>query len=161
MGEIDWKAVLALVVMLAGMAGTVLPVVPGIPMIFLAMFGYDWANDFQILGMYFLGLMLALTVLSLVADYLAGVFGAQKYGASIWGKIGVVVGGIVGFVFFPPIGIFLGPLVGVILGELLAGKKAQEAVLSGWGTFLGILAGVVARLTIACIMVVAFLFRVF
>ncbi len=160
MGEINWIAVAALLVMLVGLAGTVLPVIPGIPVIFLAMLGYDWTTSFQVLGPYFLGTMLILVILSWVADYFSGVVGAHKYGASTWGKIGVIVGGIAGFLLGGPIGLILGPLAGVIIAELLAGKNWSEAMSTGWGTFVGILAGSVARLAIATIMIVAFLIRI-
>ena len=159
MGEIDWKAVLALLVMLVGLAGTILPVIPGIPVIFLAMLGYDWTTNFQMLGPYFLGTMFTLVVLSWAADYFSGLVGAQKYGASIWGKLGIIIGGITGLFMGGPLGIILGSLVGVILGELLIGKELRAAMLCGWGTLVGMLAGAVARLGIASIMVVAFLIR--
>ena len=159
MGEIDWKAVAAILVMLVGLAGTVLPIIPGIPVIFLAMLGYDWTTDFQILGPYFLGTMLFLVILSWGAEYLSGMIGAQKYGASTWGKVGVFIGGIAGLVFGGPIGIILGSLAGVLIAELLVGKNLSEAISSSWGAFIGILAGSVARLAIAAIMIIAFLIR--
>ncbi len=159
MGEIDWKAVTALLVMLVGLAGTVLPVIPGIPVIFLAMLGYDWTTNFQVLGPYFLVTMLILVILSWAAEYFSGIIGAQKYGASTWGKIGVFIGGIAGFVLGGPIGIILGSMAGVLIAELLAGKNWSQAISSSWGAFVGILAGSVARLVIAAIMIIAFLMR--
>lgn len=160
MGDIDWGVVLTLIVILVGLAGTVIPLLPGIPVIFLAMLVYDWVMGFSVLGPYFLLIMLALTIISLLADYLSGILGAQKFGASTSGKIGAVIGGIIAFFIAGPVGIFLGPLLGVIIGELIVGKKWKEALWITWGTFLGILAGVAARLIIGSIMVVGFLMKV-
>jgi hypothetical protein len=145
--------------MLVGLAGTVLPVLPGITIIFLAMLGYDWSQDFLILGQYFLGTMFILVVLSWVADYFSGLLGAQKFGASTWGKLGLLVGGFTGLIFGGPFGIILGSLIGVILGELLIGKELRQAILCSWGTFVGILAGTITRLVIGAIMIIAFLIR--
>lgn len=160
MGEIDWRTVAAVLVMLVGLGGTVLPLIPGIPLIFLAMLGYDWTVGFQVLGPSFLITMLILVILSWAADYFSGVIGAQRYGASSWGKIGVFIGGIVGFGFGGPLGIILGSMAGVIMAELLAGKNWSEAISCSWGAFIGILAGSAARLAIAAIMIIAFLIRI-
>ncbi|NLK51947.1 MAG: DUF456 domain-containing protein [Syntrophomonadaceae bacterium] len=158
---LDWKLGVTLLLMLIGLAGTLLPLLPGIPLIFLAMLGYDWSTGFQVLGPYFLVTMFLLTLISILAEYLSGVIGAQKYGASKLGKAGALLGGLAGLIAAGPLGLILGPLLGVMAGELLTGKNPSEAALSGWGTFLGLLAGIMARLAIASIMFIAFLIKLF
>ncbi|NPV89270.1 MAG: DUF456 domain-containing protein [Firmicutes bacterium] len=156
----DWKLAACIVVMFIGLLGTLFPLLPGIPLIFLAMLGFDWANGFTILGPYFLLAMFLLTALSVAADYFSGVIGAHKYGASSPGKVGALLGGILGL-FFLPLGIIVGPLLGVFIGEMIAGRTPEQAVRGGFGVLIGIVAGTVARVVIGLIMVSAFMLRLF
>ncbi|MDH7478987.1 MAG: DUF456 family protein [Syntrophomonadaceae bacterium] len=156
----DWYLLLTLIIMLIGMAGTFLPVLPGIPVIFLAMLAFDWVNRFSVLGAHFLLAMFVLAVFSMVAEYFSGVFGAQRYGASKLGKAGALIGGLLGIVLMGPAGIVLGPLAGVLMGELLSGKGMPEAVRSGWGVLLGLIAGTAVKSIIAITMIVLFCLRV-
>lgn len=157
----DWLLLLTLIIMLIGTAGAFLPVLPGIPVIFLAMLAYDWVNHFSVLGTHFLLAMFVLAVFSIVAEYFSGVFGAQRYGASKLGKAGALIGGLLGIVLMGPAGIILGPLAGVLVGELLSGKRLPEAVKSGWGVLLGLVAGTAVKLIIAVTMTILFCLRVF
>ncbi len=152
-----WWTVTA-VLMLIGLLGTVLPMLPGTTVILVAAIGHYagmvWsehihlhANDWIMLG----GLTL-LTVLSYVVDFFSGLLGAKWFGATRWGAIGGFVGMIVGL-FFPPVGFFVGPLAGVLVGELLGGKGLLPAGKSTWGTLLGTTAGIIARVFVALVMV--------
>ncbi len=145
--------------MLAGLVGSVLPVLPGTPVILLAAivhrlcFGDKGAS---ILVLIILGLF---TLLSFVFDYLASMFGAKKLGATWRGVLGAVIGGIVGIFFNLP-GIILGPFIGAVLFELAGGRKFRPAARAGVGAFLGLLAGAVGKLAICLAMIGVFTINV-
>jgi uncharacterized protein YqgC (DUF456 family) len=97
--------------------------------------------------------------LSYALEFGSGYFGAKRFGATKWGGFGAAIGTIAGL-FYPFPGLLVGPLLGAIAGELLAGKRLVSAGRAGWGTVLGNLAGIVAKLVIALAMVCWFLVTV-
>jgi len=150
----------AIVLMALGLIGTVIPIVPGTTIILAAavvhrlVLGAD-----RSLGWSALIAMLVLTLLSYAVDAAAGYLGAKRFGATKWGLIGGAAGALLGL-FFGLLGLFVGPVIGAIAGELIGGKEVMKAGRAGWGTFLGGLAGVVAKLFIGLIMIVIFLMNV-
>lgn len=149
----------ALLVMLVGLVGVFLPSLPGIPLIWLAMLGYGFVEGFRAISLTFLAVTFLLVVLAQVAEHYARAWGAKRFGAGKAGTWGAVIGSIAGL-FFMPIGLLAGPFLGALIGELLAGRKADEAVRAGWGGLVGVLGSVVANLALALMLVIAFLFRV-
>jgi hypothetical protein len=150
--ETLWWAV-TLILMLAGLVGTVVPLVPGAILIFSGAL----VNAIAV-GTIGWGTVLLLLVLMLMAqavDFLSGAAGAKYFGASRWGAIGGVLGAVVGIFFGLP-GLLLGPLIGAVGGELLAGRGLLPAGKSGWGTFLGATAGLVAKVILGLLMVAVF-----
>ena len=142
-----------IVLMLAGLVGTVVPLLPGTTIIFAAaVLHHFMLGEAHSVGWWTLSALLALTVVSYIVDLVSGSLGAKKFGATRWGAIGGIIGAIVGL-FFGIIGIFVGPLVGVLLGELIGGKGLLPAGKSTWGTFLGTTAGMAAKLIIAGLMI--------
>ena len=147
----DTQTILYLVaalLMLVGIAGTVLPALPGIPLVFAGMVVAAWAGDFQYVGWGWLVALGILTVLSLGIDLLAGSMGAKRVGASRLALAGAVLGSIVGL-FFGPLGLFAGPFVGALAGELLNRRDLGQATKVGVGTWFGILLGTVLKLGLA------------
>jgi uncharacterized protein len=150
----------AIVLMALGLIGTVIPIVPGTTIILAAavvhrlVLGAD-----RSLGWSALIAMLVLTLLTYVIDAAAGYLGAKRFGATRWGLIGGAAGALLGL-FFGLLGLFVGPVIGAIAGELIGGKEVMKAGRAGWGTFLGGLAGVIAKLFIGLIMIVIFLMNV-
>ncbi|MBZ4039262.1 DUF456 domain-containing protein [Novilysobacter selenitireducens] len=140
--------VLSGVLILAGIAGTVLPALPGLPLVFAGMALAAWAGDFQEVGVPMLVLLGLLTVLSLVVDFLATMLGAKRVGASRLALVGSVVGTLVGL-FFGPIGLFAGPFLGALVGELIHGRQIHAAAKVGLGTWVGIVIGTVLKLGLA------------
>jgi uncharacterized protein YqgC (DUF456 family) len=153
--------VLALVyiVMIAGIAGSFLPVIPGSPLIVVGALIYALATDFQPVGPWRLSLLAALAVLAYALDYLSGALGTRKLGGSRWAMFGAIAGGLIGL-FFGPFGILIGPIVGAIGVELLYRQDVKIALKSGTGAVLGVLLGVVAKLSISVMMVGLFTFWV-
>jgi uncharacterized protein len=146
---------LALVVMGIGLLGTILPALPGAPLIFIAAIGHRLYFRDAGASNSVLAVLLVLTILSLVLDYLATLFGAKKMGASWKGITGAMVGAIVGL-FFAPIGIFLGPFLGALGFELLGGRGFSDASRAGAGALIGLLAGAVGKLACCVVMIALF-----
>jgi uncharacterized protein len=157
--EVFWW-LFAIVVMALGLIGTVIPILPGTTIILAAavihrvVLGAD-----RSLGWSALIAMLVLTLITYVIDIAAGYLGAKRFGSTKWGLIGATAGALIG-VFFGLFGLFVGPVIGAIVGELVGGKEIMKAGRAGWGTFLGSLAGVIAKLFIGLIMIVIFLVNV-
>jgi len=150
----------AIVVMALGLIGTVIPILPGTTIILAAavihrvVLGAD-----RSLGWSALVAMLLLTLLTYAIDAAAGYLGAKRFGATKWGLIGCAAGALAG-IFFGLLGLFVGPVIGAIAGELIGGKKLVRAGRAGWGTFLGSLGGLIAKLFIGLIMIMIFLMNV-
>ena len=152
--------VLAGLLILAGIAGTVLPALPGLPLVFAGMLLAAWAGNFQEVGWIPLLVLGLLTLLSLGIDFLATSLGAKRVGASKLAVAGAVLGTFAGL-FFGPVGLFAGPFVGALGGELIHGREVRKATKVGFGTWLGIVFGIVLKLGLAFAMVGLFAFAWF
>jgi uncharacterized protein YqgC (DUF456 family) len=151
---------LAVVLIVVGVAGVILPALPGLPLVFIGMLLAAWAGDFQQVGWLPLTVLGLLTLLSVAVDFLATLLGAKRVGASRKALLGAVLGTIVGL-FFGPVGLFAGPFVGALLGELWHGRQLGKAAKVGLGTWLGIVVGVVLNLGLAFAMIGLFVFAWF
>jgi uncharacterized protein YqgC (DUF456 family) len=151
---------LTIVLFAVGLIGTVVPVLPGTTIILAAaiihrvMLGPD-----KSIGSRTIILLGLLTLASYALDVLAGYFGAKYFGATKWGTFGAIVGAIVGL-FFGLIGLFVGPVIGAIVGEVIAGKRMIDAGRAGWGSLLGNVGAMLAKLIIALAMISIFLVNV-
>lgn len=154
-------ALLALVyvLMIAGVAGSLLPMIPGTPLIVIGALIYALATDFQPVGWWQLTFLVGLAAMAYALDYLSGALGTRKLGGSRWAMFGAVLGGIVG-IFFGPLGILAGPILGAVGAELLYRKDLNVAFKSGMGAVIGVFLGVVAKLSISVVMVGLFTFWV-
>ena len=146
-----WYLVAAALV-IVGLLGTVLPVLPGPLLIFGGLFIAAWADGYAHVGAWGLAIIGALGLLSLVADFFASLVGAKRVGASPTALAGAAAGGLVGFVFGIP-GMLLGPFVGAAAGELVARRNLLQAGKVGLGTWLGLVIAAVLKVVIACLMV--------
>lgn len=148
--------ILAAALVLVGLAGTVVPILPGVPLVFAGLLMVAWADQFQHVGAVTLTILGVLTVLSLVADFLASALGAKKLGASPRAVAGATIGALVGILFGLP-GLIFGPFIGAVLGELSANRALVQAGKAGLGTWIGLLLGSVVKLTLSFLMVGIFL----
>ena len=144
--------VLVVLLMIAGLVGAALPFVPGTPLILAGALLYAVATDFTPIGPWRLVVLGALAGLGALVGALAGSFGARRAGGSRRAAIGAVVGLAVGL-FIGPIGIVAGPVAGAILGELSGARPWGESVRAGVGTLFGLVAGALAHVAIAAMMV--------
>ena len=129
--------ILGLLAAVSGIAGSILPVIPGPPLSFLALILISFAKDWEPFSTVFLVIMACAMVVLSFLEYILPAGAARRYGASktgFWGSIG---GLIVGIFFFPPWGMILGAIVGALAGELIAGKSGKEALRAGWGVLIG------------------------
>jgi len=147
---------LAILLVLAGIVGTLLPVIPGALFVFAGLFVAAWADDFARVGFGGLSIVAALGFLSLLVDFGASVLGAKRVGASRQALAGATIGAVAGLFLGIP-GLIVGPLAGAVLGELLARGGLARAGKVGLGTSLGILLGAVAKLALAFAMVATYL----
>ena len=128
--------VVAIILVVAGMAGLLFPILPGAPMLFAGLLAAAWAEGFEHVGA---GTLIVLGIMALfmyVLDFLAGAFGARRFGASNRAIIGAALGAIVGLFFGIP-GILLGPFIGAVLGELTARSDWRTAGRAGIGATVG------------------------
>ncbi len=151
---------LAIVLVLVGIAGVILPALPGIPLVFAGLLLAAWADDFVHVGGLPLTVLGLLTLLSFAVDILATVVGAQRVGASRKALWGTFLGSIVG-VFFMPIGLFVGPLAGALLGEYWHTRELGRSTKVGLATWLGILLGFALKLALVIAMLGLFAFAWF
>jgi uncharacterized protein len=147
--------VLCVALILLGLAGTVLPVLPGTVLVWAGILLGAWIDDFARVSV---PTVVVITVLALLAwglDYVAGLLGAQRAGASKLALIGAAVGTVLGL-FMGLVGVLFMPLVGAALGEYLARKDEVRAVKVGVSTWVGIMLGLLAKLVLSFIMVGVF-----
>lgn len=146
---------LAGLLVVVGLAGTILPALPGVPLVFMGLLIAAWIGDFQKIGWPTLTILAALTALAVAADLVAALFGAKRAGASRLALLGAAIGSIVGL-FFGLIGIFVLPFVGAVIGELIARQRLGQATRVGFATWLGLLIGALAKLSLAVTMLGVF-----
>ncbi len=152
--------IIASIFFLAGLAGTLLPGMPGPPLIWVGMFVYGLIAGFENLEAFFLIAQAGLVLLVMGVDYLFSALGSRVFGgskASLWGAaLGLLVG-----LFFFPYGIFLGPFLGAAVAELLIKHKSEQAFRSGIGATLGFWGALPVKLTIEAVMIAWFIIRIF
>lgn len=141
-----WLLAVALVVF--GIAGLALPALPGAPLLFLGLVTAAWADNFAYVDTQLLVVLAVLAALTYAVDIVAGALGARRFGASKWSIIGATAGALIGLFFGLP-GIIFGPFLGALATEFLHSRNLAVAGKSGLGATLGMLAGALAKLAIA------------
>jgi hypothetical protein len=143
---------LSVLLIVAGLAGTVLPALPGTALVLGGILLGAWIDGFTKVGTGTLVVIGLLAVAAWVLDYVAGLLGAKKAGASRLALVGAAVGTVVGL-FMGLVGVLFMPLVGAAIGEYLARKDEQHALKVGVATWLGIMVGMLAKVGIAFVMI--------
>ncbi len=148
-----WVLCIALIVL--GLAGTVLPVLPGTLLVWAGIVLGAWIDNFARVSVATVVLISVLGALAWGLDYAAGLMGAKKAGASKQALLGAAVGTVLGL-FMGLVGVLFMPLVGAAVGEYLARKDETRAVKVGLATWVGIMLGLMAKVVLAFIMVGVF-----
>ena len=140
-----WLIAVALV--LVGIAGTILPAIPGVPLVFLGLVIAAAADGFERVGWPSLFVLAVLTLFAIAVDFVAAALGAKRVGASPWAIVGAAVGSFVGLFFGLP-GLVAGPFAGAGLGEWLAIRDLKRAGKVGLATWIAILVAAAAKVAI-------------
>jgi uncharacterized protein YqgC (DUF456 family) len=135
---------LGVAIVIFGVVSLVAPILPGVAIIYAGILVIAWADDFTRIGPFILMVMLALTLVALVADNVAGLLGARKAGASAWGVFGAGVGALAGLFLGLP-GVILGPALGALVFEYARNPDARRAMRAGVGGLLGFVFAVIAK----------------
>lgn len=152
--------ILAILLVLAGLAGTVFPAMPGVPLVFAGLFLAAYATGFEPAGTGTVAVLGALTAAAWLIDFLAAALGAKQLGASQRAFWGAMIGAIAGMFFGIP-GIIFGPFFGAVIAEMSGGRPMGEAGKAGLGAWIGTVIGAAAKLAIAFLMVGIFIIRQF
>jgi uncharacterized protein len=142
-----WMLLLAAVLVVGGLAGAVLPVLPGVMLVFAGLVVGAWADDFQRVGWVTLTLLGLLTLASLAIDFAATALGAKRVGATKLAVAGAAVGTLGGLFLGIP-GLIVGPFIGAVAGEMLSHGEWRKATQAGVATWLGLLFGTLAKLAL-------------
>lgn len=144
--------VLAVGLIVLGLAGTVLPALPGTLLVLAGIGLGAWIDDFQHVGLVTLSVVTALALLAWVLDYVAGLLGAQKAGASRQALWGAALGTVLGL-FMGLVGVLFMPLVGAAAGEYLAQRDHRQSLRVGVSTWVGLMLGMLAKVALSFMMV--------
>jgi uncharacterized protein YqgC (DUF456 family) len=149
-----WIVATALII--AGLIGTIVPGLPGVLLLYGGMWLAAWIDGYARIGWPTLTLLGVLTALTLAADLIASLMGAKRVGASRQALIGSVIGGLLGLGFGLP-GLIFGPFVGAVIGELIARRPISAAARVGFGTWIGLMLGTLAKIALAVTMLGVFM----
>ena len=154
----DWNIlwyVIAGIIIVAGFVASILPNLPGIPVMFGGMLLAAWVGHFEAIPVWVIVFLGLLAAFSIVFDFVASSVGAKRYGASRAAVWGAFIGTIVGLFFGIP-GIILGPFVGAVAGQLASGSRVEHAARVGVGTWIGLLIGTAIKLATVFMMLGTF-----
>lgn len=159
----SWLEILGLTVaslfFITGFVGSVVPVMPGAPLIWLGMLLYGLIAGFEDLGWFFFLAQAAMALAVIGVDYLTSALGSHYFGGSKAGIWGSVLGLFVGLFFFPA-GLLLGPFLGALLFELLFSRQTRQAFRSGLGATVGFWAALPVKFAIELFMIAWFFIKV-
>ena len=160
MANNTWMFVLAGLLVFTGLAGSILPALPGVPLVFGGLLLAAWADDFQRVSWVVLVILGLMTVLSFAIDFAATAMGAKRVGASKLAIVGALIGTLGGFVLGLP-GLIFGPFVGAVTGEMLTHGEIQRATRAGFATWVGLIFGTLTKLALVFTMLGIFAFAWF
>lgn len=147
--DILWIS-LGFILILAGIVGAFLPILPGLPFSFAGLLTLQFTSNPPFTVMFLVYWALIVVVVMSLESIIPAV-GTKKLGGSKEGIIGCIVGGILGLFLFPPFGIVIGPIIGAFLGEVYVGKTSNQALKAAMGSFIGFFVGTVIKVVTALI----------
>lgn len=147
--------VIAAILVIVGLAGAVVPMLPGIPLIFGGLWILAGVDHYQHVGRGWLIGIASIAVIGLALDFGAAALGAKRIGASPQAVSGALLGTVVGLFFGLP-GLLFGPFLGALIGELAAGRSLERSTHVGIAAWIGLIFGTVIKLTASVMMVVLF-----
>jgi uncharacterized protein YqgC (DUF456 family) len=152
-----WLWFVAIVLIAVGVAGTLLPALPGAPLVFGGLLLAAWIDHFQEVGYVTVAVLGVLTLITVIADIAAAMLGAKRVGATRAGVVGSAIGTFLGM-FFGFAGLIFGPLAGALIGELSARRGLFSAGRVAVGTWIALVLAVVVKLAVVFMMIGIFIF---
>jgi hypothetical protein len=147
--------ILVVVLIVAGIAGAILPAIPGVPLVFGGLWLAAYIDHYEKVGTFTLVILGVLTVIAMSVDWVASSMGAKRVGASPQAISGAAVGTLVGAFLGLP-GLILGPFIGAVIGEIMARGSLEQAARVGVATWMGLLFGTLAKLALSLTMLGVF-----
>lgn len=147
---------LALLLVAVGVAGTIMPGLPGTVLVLAGLVLAAWIDGFSRVGAPTVAVLVGLTLLAYAADLVAGALGAKRSGASMRAAAGAGLGALVGL-FFGIVGVLIGPFLGAVLAELSLHGNLERAGRAGIGTWLGMAVGATVKVSLVFMMIAVFL----
>jgi uncharacterized protein len=147
--------VVAAAMIVLGLASAILPLVPGIPLIFGGIWLIAGIDHYHHLGLWWLLCIAAVGAVGLAIDLLAGALGVKRVAASHQAVLGALVGTGIGLFFGLP-GVLFGPFLGAVVGELAAGSSVLRSTDVGVNAWLGLIFGAIVKLVSSLMMVALF-----
>ena len=151
----DWLWLLAAILVLVGIAGSILPMLPGIPLVFAGLLMVAWLDGFAKVKVFNIVIIGIIALLALIVEFVASFITVKKAGASQYALWGAAIGGLVSF-FVGPFGLIIGTAVGAAIGELLAKKETSQATAVGIAAGLGFVIALVAKVVLLVTMLAIF-----
>ena len=152
--------VIAVIFFIAGLIGTIVPILPGAILIYVGMLVYGFMTHFVTLNVEFFITQGLVLLLLFAIDYIASAIGTRRFGGSKQAAWGAVIGTVIGVFIFGPLGIVLGPFLGAVIAELLRRTEINQAIRVGFGTLIGILGGTLLKIFIEIIMILYFFVKI-
>ncbi len=148
--------IIAVILFIMGIVGTLLPALPGAPLVWLGMLVYGFFTRFENLTLGFYIVQGLAVLITIATDYAATAYGTRRYGgssAAIWGGI---LGILIGPFILGPLGLIIGPFLGAFALELFRGKSADQSFQAAFGSLIGLLGGTVLKFIVEAIMIIWF-----
>lgn len=156
----EWLWLIVFLLVLAGLAGIVLPALPGVPLLYGGLLLAAWIDDFARVSVTAIVLIGIIAILAWLVDLVASLITTKSAGASRQALIGTVVGGLIGIVG-GLLGIILGTVLGAVIGEIIASRDALLAGRVGFAAGMGFVLALVAKLVLALLMLGIFAYTYF
>jgi uncharacterized protein YqgC (DUF456 family) len=156
----EWLWIIVVLLVLAGLAGIVLPMLPGVPLLFGGLMLAAWIDHFSRVSVSAIVLIGAIAVLAWVVDLVSSLITTKSAGASRQALIGTVIGGLLGMLG-GLLGIILGTIIGAVIGEIMASRDVRRAGHVGLAAGMGFVVALVAKLILALLMLGIFAYAYF
>jgi uncharacterized protein len=153
--------VISSLLMLVGLCGIIIPVIPGVPLVWLGILIYAIATGFATIHVAAVVVFFVLTALTLSLDFLMPLLGLKKYKASNWAILGSFLGFIIGVIFFNIWGVIFGPIAGAFLAEMIAKGELKKGLQAALATLLSSIVGTLLKLVISLVMIGYFIWSFF
>ena len=153
--------ILAVVGILVGIAGTIVPVLPGIPLAFGVILLYGFYDGFVHITSHYLITLGVFTAISLAVDQLSMIWGMKVFQSDNRAIVGSTIGSLVGLFVWPPFGMLLFCFLGAFVVEYYLHRDSEQAFHSSLGALVGFLSGTVFKALVGIMFLVSFLIMLF